>query len=84
MKNDSVLSLLERYWRWYGGEDEAMSLNNYWNAIKSGVRPMIEWDLKSKDWLAVLVSLLYQPYGYAEYIYRKLPASCRKSIELCI
>ena len=38
IKKDSVLSVLERYWRWYGGEDESMSLNDYWNAIKASIK----------------------------------------------
>ena len=79
MKNDSVLSLLARYWRWYGGEDEAMSFIDYWNAIKSSIRPMIQQDLKARDWRAVLVSILCPHYGYARYIYRKITGKLQKT-----
>ena len=61
-----------------GGEDESMSFNDYWNAIKSSVRPMIQQDLKSKDWRAVLVSFVCPHYGFFRHLYRKFTGKLQK------
>ena len=71
IKKDSVLSVLERYWRWYGGEDERMSFHDYLHAIRSSIKPMIQQDLKAKDWRAAIVSFICPHYGYIRHLYRK-------------
>ena len=79
IKKDSVLSVLERYWRWYGGEDESMSFHDYCDAIKASIKPMIQQDLKAKDWRAAFVSFLCPHYGCIRYVYRKITGQLQKS-----
>ena len=78
IKKDSILSVLERYWRWYGGEDERMNFRDYLNAIKASFRPMIQEDLKAKDCSAAFVSFLCPHYGYIRHLYRRLTGKLQK------
>ena len=78
IKKDSIFSVLERYWRWYGGEDENMSLCDYLNAIKASFKPMIQQDLKAKDWRAAIVSFLCPHYVLMRYLYRKITGKLQK------
>ena len=71
IKKDSVSSVLERYWRWYGGEDESMSFYDYLVAIKASIRPMIQQDIMAFDLKSILISLLCPHYGYCRYLFRK-------------
>ena len=79
IKKDSVLSVLERYWRWYGGEDETMSFHDYLKAIKASIKPMIEEDLKAKDWRAAFVSFICPHYGYFRHLCRKFTGRLQKT-----
>ena len=79
IKNDSVISVLERYWRWYGGEDESMSFYDYLNAIKASIKPMIQLDLKSNDWRTAFISFLCPHYGYIRFLYRKITGKLQKT-----
>lgn len=79
IKKDSVLSVLERYWRWYGGENESMSLRDYLNAIKASIKPMIQQDLKAKDWRAAFISFICPHYGFFRHLYRKLTGKLQKT-----
>jgi GT2 family glycosyltransferase len=79
IKKDSVFSVLERYWRWYGGEDESMSSKDYWKAIKASIKPMIQEDLKAKDWRAAFVSFICPHYGYLRHLYRKFTGKLQKT-----
>ena len=78
IKKDSVLSVLERYWRWYGGEDERMSFLDYCYAIKASIRPMIQQDLNANDWAAAFISFLCPHYGYIRHLYRKFTGKLQK------
>ena len=78
IKKDSVLSVLERYWRWYGGEDESMSLSDYLDAIKASFKPMMQQDLKAKDFKSILISFLCPHYGYFRYLFRKFTGKIQK------
>lgn len=75
IKKETTLSVLERYWRWYGGTGEKFSLQNYLHAIKSSLRPMIQQDIRAKDWRSVFISFLCPHYGFFRHLYRRL---CRK------
>lgn len=70
IKKDTIFSVLERYWRWYGGTDEKFTLKDYWHAIKASFRPMIQEDIKAKDWRGALISLLCPHYGFCRHLYR--------------
>lgn len=65
IKKDTVFSVLERYWRWYGGIDESLTFNEYLHAIKASFKPMMQQDLKHYDLGSALISMLCPHYGYA-------------------
>lgn len=79
IKKDSILSVLERYWRWYGGEDEIMSFYDYLISIKASIRPMIQQDIMAYDLKSALISFLCPHYGYCRYLFRKLTGRIQKS-----
>ena len=72
IKKDTIFSVLERYWRWYGGTDEKFTLKDYWQAIKASFRPMMQEDIRAKDWRSALISFLCPHYGFFRYLYRKV------------
>ena len=79
IKNDTIFSVLERYWRWYGGTDEEFSMKDYWNAFKASLRPMMQEDIKANDWSAAFVSFLCPHYGYFRHLYRKFTGKLQKT-----
>ena len=44
---NSLLEVLERYWRWHVGRDERMTLLDYLRLIKNSIKPMAQEDLNS-------------------------------------
>ena len=63
---------LERYWRWYVGIEEKLSLWNYFHSIKASIRPMAQKDLANGDWVAALISLACPHYCMWKTLARKL------------
>ncbi|MEB3326294.1 MAG: glycosyltransferase [Synechococcus sp.] len=59
---NSLPQVLERYWRWYVGKDEFMSIKIYFKNIVFSVRTMAVGDLRAGDPLAVLISLIIPHY----------------------
>lgn len=80
IKKDSVNSVLERYWRWYGGTQESFSIKDYWYSIKASFRPMIQEDLKANDWKSAFISLLCPHYGLFRHLIRVINGKSQKSI----
>tara|TARA_B100002019_G_scaffold133187_1_gene114535 strand:- start:7553 stop:8404 length:852 start_codon:yes stop_codon:yes gene_type:complete len=78
MKKDTIISVLERYWRWYCGTNEKFLLKDYWHAFKASFRPMIQEDIKANDWKSALISFLCPHYGYCRYLFRKLTGKIQK------
>ena len=78
IKKDSVLSVLERYWRWYGGVDEKFSIKDYWHAIKASFRPMMQEDIKANDWRSAFISFLCPHFGFFRHLYRELSGRRQK------
>ena len=78
IKKDSALSVLERYWRWYGGTDEKFTLKDYWHAIKSSFRPMMEEDIRANDFKSAFISFLCPHYGFFRHLYRGLSGKIQK------
>ena len=78
IKKDSVFSVLERYWRWYGGEDEKFSIKDYLHAIKASFRPMMQEDIKANDWRSAFISFLCPHFGFFRHLYRELSGRRQK------
>jgi glycosyltransferase involved in cell wall biosynthesis len=64
IRHDTLNSVLERYWRWYGGVDGKIGLLDYFHAIKASFKPMIQQDLKTRDLASALISFACPHYGY--------------------
>lgn len=56
--DNSIGQVLERYWRWYAGFDEAISLQSYFKNIVFSLKCMACEDLKAGDPFSVVISLL--------------------------
>jgi glycosyltransferase involved in cell wall biosynthesis len=78
IKKDTIFSVLERYWRWYGGTDEKFTLKDYWHAIKASFRPMMQEDIKANDWKGAFISFLCPHYGLVRHLHRKLSGKSQK------
>ena len=61
LAQNTLAQVLERYWRWNAGKDEAVSLAGYLRTVWYAVRAMAPADLKERDWPAALISL-YAPH----------------------
>ena len=58
LKKETLLSLMERYSRWYMDTDETPCLYSYLHNIKASLNPMLKMDLKELDILSGMISLL--------------------------
>jgi cellulose synthase/poly-beta-1,6-N-acetylglucosamine synthase-like glycosyltransferase len=61
---NSVGQVLERYWRWYAGTDEQVSLGRYAKQIWYATKVMALQDLRDGDPLSVPVSLFSPHYQF--------------------
>jgi glycosyltransferase involved in cell wall biosynthesis len=68
---NSLLEVLERYWRWHIGKSEKMNLSDYFNSIKSSIKPMIQHDIRNGHWQSIPISLLCPHYCYLKTLTRK-------------
>ena len=61
---NSLLEVLERYWRWHVGRDEKMTLLDYLRSIKNSIKPMAQEDLRLGNWACIALSLICPHYCY--------------------
>ena len=52
IKENSLLEVFERYWRWNIGKKEKLSFSTYWSGIRCSLKPMAQLDIAEKDYLA--------------------------------
>lgn len=64
--------VLERYWRWYAGKEDRLSLATYWHDLKGSIRPMAASDLANGDWGCACISLLSPHYRFWKTFCNKL------------
>lgn len=62
--SNSLGQVLERYWRWHAGPNEAISLRGYIKQIWYAAKVMVVRDLRDGDLLSVPVSLLSPHYQF--------------------
>tara|TARA_B100001093_G_C26853941_1_gene1026460 strand:+ start:947 stop:1768 length:822 start_codon:yes stop_codon:yes gene_type:complete len=62
--DNTLIEVLERYWRWYIGKEQKMTFKDYLHSIKCSIKPMIHEDLKAGYWGCILISLLCPHYSY--------------------
>lgn len=70
--NNSVLQVLERYWRWHAGADETVSLKSYWRNLIYSLKVMAVHDLRAGDPCSVLISLLCPHAQFWTTVWRAL------------
>jgi glycosyltransferase involved in cell wall biosynthesis len=61
---NTLRQVLERYWRWYAGMNESISLRGYAKQIWFATKVMAMRDLRDGDLLAVPISLLSPHYQF--------------------
>lgn len=62
--SNTILEVLERYWRWYAGKNEDISLREYAKKIWFSFRVMALLDLRDGDFLSVPISLFVPHYQF--------------------
>lgn len=75
---NSLGQTLERYWRWYAGADERLSLTGYARAVWYSLRCMAPQDFGAGDPAAALISLLAPHYQFWKSALRRLPGAMRR------
>lgn len=70
--SNTTLEVLDRYWRWYAGERETITLHNYARLVWYSVRVLARRDLASGDPLAVLLSLACPHYQFWKSCWRRI------------
>lgn len=68
---NSLSEVLERYWRWYAGVNETMSLRHYFTACIFSMKVMAKQDLVHRDLFAALISLLCPHYQFWRTLARR-------------
>jgi len=64
--------VLERYWRWYAGKNETISLTAYFKQIVYSIKVMAVQDIGARDPLCVPISLLTPHYQFWRSLFRKV------------
>ena len=62
--SNTLGEVLERYWRWYAGKDEAASWSDYFRQIAFSLKGMALQDLRAGDPFSVPISLLSPHYRF--------------------
>lgn len=69
--SNGLAQVLERYWRWYAGKDEGISLVGYLRTVWYSVRVMAARDLEERDAAAAAISVLVPHYQFWRSVFRK-------------
>ncbi|MBG29608.1 MAG: hypothetical protein CMI31_06355 [Opitutae bacterium] len=72
LTQNTLFQVMERYWRWYAGKEEKLSLSAYWHDFKGSIRPMAASDLANGDWGCACISLFSPHYRFWKTLYNKL------------
>lgn len=72
LESCDVLNILNRYWRWYTGENETISCRNYIKNINYSIKVMVKQDLQDMDLKRAIISLLCPHFQFWHTVYRKL------------
>lgn len=62
--SNTIQEVLERYWRWYAGPDELVSLLGYARLVWYSLRVMVLHDLRDRDLSAIPITLLCPHYQF--------------------
>ncbi len=73
--NNSVLEVLERYWRWYAGHHETFSLTAYSRHAWYCLHNMARRDLRKRDYASAIVSITLPIYLLAKTMGRRFAST---------
>lgn len=68
---NTLSQVLGRYWRWYAGKDERVSLKGYLKQIWYSLKVMAVQDIKAGDFLCIPISLFVPHYQFWKSLFRK-------------
>jgi cellulose synthase/poly-beta-1,6-N-acetylglucosamine synthase-like glycosyltransferase len=74
---NTVRQVLERYWRWYAGPREEVNLRGYAKQVLYSLKVMAIQDLRDRDLLSVLITLLSPHYQFWKSWLRRRKAGVR-------
>jgi biofilm PGA synthesis N-glycosyltransferase PgaC len=70
--DNSIGQVLERYWRWHAGSDEAISLRAYLRNVVFSLKFMVCQDLRAGDPFSLIISLICPHVQFWTTVLRKL------------
>jgi len=62
--SNTIPEVLERYWRWNGGEAESISIIGYAKQIWYSLRFMVPLDLRDEDYASAFISIICPHYQF--------------------
>ena len=78
LKQETLITLMERYSRWYMNTNEIPNLGSYLHNIKASLNPMLKMDVKELDVLAGMVSLMTPHFQFYYSILTYIKLNFRK------
>ena len=66
---NTLMEVLERYWRWHIGMDEQMTFLDYLHLVKSSIKPMAQIDLHYRQWSSIPISLFCPHYFFQDFVH---------------
>ncbi|HEY4356850.1 MAG TPA: glycosyltransferase [Acidobacteriaceae bacterium] len=72
LNSNTLPQVLERYWRWYAGVNERMTLKGYMKQIVYSIKVMAREDLQEGDPASACVSLLSPHYQFWNSWFRRM------------
>jgi N-acetylglucosaminyltransferase len=71
LANNTLLEVLERYWRWYAGKEERISWRGYFKQVVYSLKVMAREDFRAGDPLGIPISLLSPHYQFWRSWFRR-------------
>tara|TARA_B100001093_G_C26854879_1_gene1026908 strand:+ start:1598 stop:2419 length:822 start_codon:yes stop_codon:yes gene_type:complete len=68
LTSDSFWKLLERYWRWYAGQNNDVSLQSYFQNLRYSLSYMVKKDIQDRDFHRLKLSLICPHYQFIKSI----------------
>lgn len=68
---NSLVQVLERYWRWHAGKDEYVSWRGYLKQVVYSIKVMAKQDWQACDPLCIPISLICPHYQFWKSFWRK-------------
>jgi glycosyltransferase involved in cell wall biosynthesis len=70
--HNTLFQVLERYWRWYVGKHESLSVQGYLKQINYSLKVMVRRDLVAGDYACIPISLLCPHFQFWYTLWRRI------------